>query len=506
MTEPVVIMLTSPYFRGVITNTPSGTAYNVMPGQIISVAPADASFLLTFGFTAAPVSPGAAVAVSDGTTTVAAASTIDFTSGATVTDAGSGIAHVAIEGGGSVPPAPFFGLSLQTGWTRPGLAIGGSGNNFTEWLNQTNFAIGLGDVVDNTFQGDPVTPGTGNYAPGDTITLGGGTIESDGVATQLTVTDTQVVAVALASPGSGVAGPVTLQGTTGTPNTFVQVTGTVGVGGALNADGLVITVAGDYTSNPIDLAAEPMTTISGTLSGATLTLTMGVLSAIISDGGSYTIPPTNPISQSASSGTGTGATWNATYNPSSTAIDNSGGGPLVVQSMCPVPPLVTVGGFNALSGLLKTIGTPPWTIKVASAGVNGPAAGQSGSNGGSYGVHVLVLYNASLDVALGLSAYANGSGGWYIRRYTEVSKKAENSLPTVVQNGLATGAYFSWWAVTNDGANITFGLSGEGAMYLDNIYQEALAEFMVNITHVGFGINVSDAGQQLSILWNWVES
>jgi hypothetical protein len=41
-----------------------------------------------------------------------------------------GAATVAVSGGGSVPPSPFFGTALQTGWTRPPLAT------FNTWLNQ----------------------------------------------------------------------------------------------------------------------------------------------------------------------------------------------------------------------------------------------------------------------------------------------------------------------------------------------------------------------------------
>lgn len=96
--------------------------------------------------------------------------------------------------GGSVPPSPFFGTALIDGWTRPGLDIGGSTPNcFTTILNPGGQAVGVGTAEDSPpySSGAPIDPGT-DYAPGDTITLAGGTIASDsnlptGTATVLTV-------------------------------------------------------------------------------------------------------------------------------------------------------------------------------------------------------------------------------------------------------------------------------------------------------------------------------
>lgn len=51
-------MFTSPYFRGVITDTPSGAAYSVAPGQTVAADDRDVALLVTFGFTAAPPAVG----------------------------------------------------------------------------------------------------------------------------------------------------------------------------------------------------------------------------------------------------------------------------------------------------------------------------------------------------------------------------------------------------------------------------------------------------------------
>ena len=46
--------------------------------------------------------PGGSIQVTDGTHTVSSATELDFTSGATVTDGGGGVAQVAISGGGGI--------------------------------------------------------------------------------------------------------------------------------------------------------------------------------------------------------------------------------------------------------------------------------------------------------------------------------------------------------------------------------------------------------------------
>ena len=93
---------------------------------------------------------------------------------------------------------PFFGDTTLL-WQRPALNIGGPSGTFNTWLNQGGQAVGVG--TDGNFSnGNPVAPGVGNYAPGHTITLAGGTLgPSDAyhlptaARTVLTLTDTQVV-------------------------------------------------------------------------------------------------------------------------------------------------------------------------------------------------------------------------------------------------------------------------------------------------------------------------
>ena len=155
------------------------------------------------------------------------------------------------------------------------------------------------------FSGAPSLPqsGAGSYATNDTITLAGGTFTTAGV---LTVTSTLVQSATINAAGSGgTTGVQTVTGTTGTGTKF-QASVTV-AGGAITAINS-ITVPGSYTVNPTTLTAEPVT--GGGLTGATLSVKMGVNTVSVSNAGAYTVFPTNPVSQTSTSGAGTGAQFN----------------------------------------------------------------------------------------------------------------------------------------------------------------------------------------------------
>jgi hypothetical protein len=160
--------------------------------------------------------------------------------------------------------------------------------------------------------------GTG-YVPGDTITLTGGTSSVGGVAD---VTATKVVSATVAAGGSGgTNGTQTVTGTTGNGTRF-QASVTVS-GNAITAV-LSITVAGEYTTNPTTIATEPVTGAS--LVGAQLNVVMGVIKAAPHTQGTYTVLPSNPIAQGSTSGSGTGATLNATwFNELDTTISSVSG-------------------------------------------------------------------------------------------------------------------------------------------------------------------------------------
>jgi hypothetical protein len=167
----------------------------------------------------------------------------------------------------------------------------------------------------------PVTAqsGAGSYAPNDTITLSGGTFSQAAV---LRVTNTMVQSATVVNGGGGgTNGTQTVTGTTGTGTKFqASVTITGGSITAVNS----ISVNGNYTANPTSIVLEPVT--GAGLTGATLSLSMGVLSASVITAGSYTVLPSNPVSQGSTSGAGTGATFTLLWGILGALITSSGNG------------------------------------------------------------------------------------------------------------------------------------------------------------------------------------
>lgn len=164
--------------------------------------------------------------------------------------------------------------------------------------------------------------GTG-YALGDLITLAGGTSTTAAI---LSVVQVKAVSATLSggSGGSGgTNGACTVtdnSNTTGTVyNTRAQFSGTVS-GGALTGP-LTVTVAGLYnTLNP----ANPIAVSGCGLSGATVVMTTGVVAYWVQQpGGVYQGVPANPVSQSSSTGSGTGAQFNLTWGPIAAVIPYS---------------------------------------------------------------------------------------------------------------------------------------------------------------------------------------
>ena len=183
---------------------------------------------------------------------------------------------------------------------------------------------------------------THNYVPADTITLAGGT---SSVAAILTVVSTQVVSATVVAGGTGgTNGVQTVTGTTGTGTKFqALVTIAGGIVTAVNS----ISVAGAYTANPAVLTAEPVTGAS--LTGCTLNVKMGVLTASVSTAGTYTVLPANPVAQASSSGAGTGATFNMTWDGLGGAVCTWTGSQFVITS--------NTTGVNSAVGYATTDGS-----------------------------------------------------------------------------------------------------------------------------------------------------
>lgn len=190
-------------------------------------------------------------------------------------------------------------------------------------------------------------PGLGNYAPADTISVIGGTQTTPA---QLTVATTQVVSATIAAAGAGgTDGTQTVTGTTGTGTKF-QASVTV-AGGVITAV-LSITVGGAYTVNPTVLANEPVT--GAALVGAQLNVVMGVRTVTVSNAGVFTVNPTAlQFTQNTSSGTGTGATFRfALMAPNTVSFSTAG-----VYTSFPANPVAQASSTGVGLGATFTVTT-----------------------------------------------------------------------------------------------------------------------------------------------------
>ncbi len=273
-------------------------------------------------------------------------------------------------------------------------------------------------------KGYPTVAGSG-YVPGDTMTLAGGTFSAAAVAT---VSRTQVVSATVAAGGSGgTNGTQTVTGTTGTGTKF-QMSVTVS-GGAITAI-LGLVTGGIYSTNPTNLAAEPVT--GAGLSGATLHVVMGLQSTTVTTSGSYTVNPVGGLlTQSATSGSGTGGQLIGAFAPLSLSVSTPG-----QYSAFPVSPAsqasTTGSGVGATFNLSSVASAPPlnvgdWVYVQSMAGLtqlNGETFVISNIVGDT--IYLQDVFGANVD-ATSFPAYAGG--GSVSRIYTLTTPYAEQDLP-----------------------------------------------------------------------------
>jgi hypothetical protein len=150
--------------------------------------------------------------------------------------------------------------------------------------------------------------GAGSYAPGDTVTISGGT----GTAAVCTIRTTKIVTAAINAAGAGGTNSAacvvrgssgTAQGKDGTDAGRFQLTVVVS-GGAITSITEIVS-NGFYTTNPASLVSAPV--VGCGVTGATMTITMGPGPMTVSTPGAYTVAPTSPAA-STTSGSGTGLT------------------------------------------------------------------------------------------------------------------------------------------------------------------------------------------------------
>jgi hypothetical protein len=163
--------------------------------------------------------------------------------------------------------------------------------------------------------------GTG-YAPGDTVSLVGGTAVTP---VSLTVATCKLVSATINAGGTGYGNAqtftVTVAGGTETVAATISVT--------TNSSGVVTTVnsisaAGSYTVLPT-LTANAVTGDDGTDhgTGLTMNLVFGVNTFTVGTAGFYTALPANPIATT-TSGSGTGLTFTGSWTVGAVAVTNAG--------------------------------------------------------------------------------------------------------------------------------------------------------------------------------------
>lgn len=269
-----------------------------------------------------------------------------------------------------------------------------------------------------------LSPGTGGYAPTNTINVNGGV---QTVSTVLTVLTTQVVSATVTAGGSGgTNGQQTVTGTTGTGTLFTALV--IIAGGAITSV-ISISLPGSYTVNPTTIAAEPVT--GAGLTGATLSVSMGVATVSVTTAGTFTTNPVNgALTQSSTSGAGIGATFNMSIlGPRAVSISNAG-------SYGAFPPNPVAQASTTGSGLGATFTVTPFTTQPYQVGdwVSVTAvAGMTQINNQVYVVGAVTMATISLFDVYGnpinstaFNAYI--SGGQVARIYTAVSPYAEADL------------------------------------------------------------------------------
>jgi hypothetical protein len=146
---------------------------------------------------------------------------------------------------------------------------------------------------------------TASYARGDYVVPAGGTFS---VAAQFQVLTTTLAALGLNGGGAdyAVGDQITLGGNGGTVGLAPVLTVTAVSGGVITA--FVISNGGSFTNNGGGSFTQSSTTGSG--SGATFNAAVfGPLTLSVTNPGDYTAVPANPANQASSSGAGLGATY-----------------------------------------------------------------------------------------------------------------------------------------------------------------------------------------------------
>jgi hypothetical protein len=269
-----------------------------------------------------------------------------------------------------------------------------------------------------------LNPGT-LYVPADTIHVSGG-VQS--VSAIVTVATTRVVSATVAAAGAGgTDGQQTVTGTTGTGTLFSALV-TVAAG-AITAV-ISISLHGSYTVNPAALANEPVT--GAGVVGGQLALVMGVNTVTASTPGTFTTNPANGVfTQASTSGSGTGATFNASVlGPRAVSVVSAGSYSAFPGN--PVPQASTTGVGLGATFTVVSFATQPYNI--GDWVVVDLVGGMTQVNGRTFVVSAATPTTITLSdvfgVAINSTAFGTYTGGGTVSRiYTAVSPYAEADLP-----------------------------------------------------------------------------
>ncbi len=263
------------------------------------------------------------------------------------------------------------------------------------------------------------------YVPGDYVILSGGAATTPA---QVTVETTGVSSATVDAGGSGgTNGVAIVSGTTGTGTVFqAEVTIASGAIVAVNA----ILLPGLYTVNPTTLGAEPVT--GAGLSGAKLALAMAPSTVTISNPGVYTANPSSgSMTQAGTGGSGSGAQFNlAIFAPLSLAVSDPGS-----YSAFPANPVAqasTTGTgigaeFNMSSASSGAYAIGDWLALSGVAGMtelNGRTVVVGAVSGDAYSLND--VFGNPID-STGFSPYSGG--GEASRYYTLSTPWGEADLP-----------------------------------------------------------------------------
>jgi len=218
------------------------------------------------------------------------------------------------------------------------------------FATQSYFGSVTGTVANPTFvaatlltSSAVVTAAGAGYQVGNTLTVVGGT---NTVASQLTVASIKLVSDTIAAGGTGYAvnDTLTFSGA-GYASPIILKVATVS-GSAITSTTIV--QAGQFTgsvpSNPVS-----QTTTSGSGSGASFNFTWGVSTVTVGTAGNYTVYPSNPVAITGGSGSGATFTLTPGFLTSNAFTIDAGSGPVLIN--------VPASPNNTLAGVIAAINT-----------------------------------------------------------------------------------------------------------------------------------------------------